>query len=320
MPRRHAVAAVIVDGFMPFEVAVASEVFDAERSHLDDSWYEFKVCAVGDKPTGARAGLSVHTPYGLEEIASADTIIVTPTRSRVYPGELLAALVRAHERGARLVSLCTGAFILAAAGILDGKRVTTHWENATELADAYPGVEVDASVLYVDDGDILTSAGTAASIDLCLYLVRQDFGAEVANAVARSMVVPPHRDGGQAQYIDHPIDEQLPGDLFAETLAWAELNLASAITVEELARRSAMSPRTFARRFTQTTGTTPHHWLTHQRVQLAQRMLESTDKSIDFIASECGFGSATNLRAHFRRDVNTTPSQYRRTFGVHQPS
>lgn len=215
-----------------------------------------------------------------------------------------------------MVSLCSGAFAVAAAGLLDDREVATHWVHAAELAQTFESVAVDSCVLYVDDGDILTSAGTAASIDLCLHIVRLDHGVEIANQVARRMVVPPHRDGGQAQYVDHPIDE-LPGhELFADALAWAEANLADDVTVEILAERSAMSPRTFARRFNSTTGTTPHQWLTSLRIQHAQRLLESTDYSIDHIAGLCGLGSGANLRQHVQRQVRTTPSNYRNTFQV----
>jgi transcriptional regulator GlxA family with amidase domain len=212
------------------------------------------------------------------------------------------------------MSVCTGAFILAAAGLLDGRAATTHWAHTAELAERYPNIHLDPGVLYVDDGDILTSAGTAAGIDLCLHIVRQDHGAEIANAVARRMVVPPHRDGGQAQFVDQPLPDLPACDPFTETLVWVEANLGEPIAVEDLAARSAMSPRTFARRFRATTGTTPHQWLLRQRVLLAQRLLETTDLTIDVIASRCGLGTATNLRQHFQRLLRTSPNAYRRTF------
>jgi transcriptional regulator GlxA family with amidase domain len=316
MARRHTVATVICDGATPFEFAVAAEVFGIDRSDLGVPWYRFLMCSATGAPVAAHGGITVIAPDSLADAERADTIIVAPTRSRDFPPEYLDFLVRAHQRGARLVSLCSGAFILAAAGLLDGRRASTHWMNAEELVCAHPDIDIDSGVLYIDDGDILTSAGTAASIDLCLHLVRCDFGAEVANAVARRMVVPPHRDGGQAQYVDHPIDV-LPGsELFAETLLWAEANLAEPLTIDDLAARAAMSPRTFARRFTATTGTSPHQWLIRQRVQLAQRLLESTDASVERIATDCGFGTATNLRTHFQRIVKTTPTRYRRCFGA----
>lgn len=315
MSKRHTVATIVCDGATPFEFAVASEVFGIDRSDLGVPWYRHMLCSATGEPIEAFGGITVGTPFGLADAEQADTIIVAPTRSRDFPDELLRFLVRAHQRGARLVSLCSGSFILAEAGLLDGRTTTTHWMHAEEFRARHPDIGLDPAVLYIDDGDILTSAGTAASIDLCLHLVRCDFGAEVANGVARRMVVPPHRDGGQAQYVDHPIDD-LPGsELFSDAIEWAEANLGEPITVDALAARAAMSPRTFARRFSATTGTTPHQWLTHQRVNMARRLLESTDASIERIATDAGFGSATNLRSHFQRLVKTTPTQYRRTFG-----
>jgi transcriptional regulator GlxA family with amidase domain len=213
-----------------------------------------------------------------------------------------------------MVSLCTGAFVLAAAGLLEGRTASTHWAHAALLAERYPGVNVDDRVLYIDDGDILTSAGSAACIDLCLHLVRKDFGAEVANTVARQMVVPPHRDGGQAQFVSTAIREVQAHDPFSETLQWAQSNLGEPLSVELLAHRAAMSPRTFARRFTETTGVTPHQWLLRQRLTLAQRLLETTDLPVDRVAEDCGLGTATNLRSHFRATIGTTPTAYRRTF------
>jgi AraC family transcriptional regulator, transcriptional activator FtrA len=227
---------------------------------------------------------------------------------------LCDALCRAHRRGARIVSLCTGAFTLAEAGLLDGRRATTHWRRAAELVERWPSVEVDPNVLFVESDNVWTSAGSAASLDLCLHLVRCDFGAEVATALARRLVVPPQRDGGQAQFVDDPV-LVLPGaDLFGETLAWMEEHLHEPVSVADLAARSAMSPRTFARRFRQTTGTTPHQWLLRQRINLARRLLETTEEPIEVIADRCGFGTAANLRIHFRRLVRTTPQAYRNMF------
>src|SRR5439155_24609056 len=245
----------------------------------------------------------------------AHTIVVPVSATSKEPAEeLLVELRRAHARGARLVSVCTGAFTLAAAGLLDGRRATTHWMHADELARRYPKVEVDPGVLYVDDGDILTSAGTAAGIDLCLHIVRLDFGAEIANYVARRMVVPPHRDGGQAQFVADPVPDLAPEDPFAPTLVWVMEHLHEPLVVDDLARRSAMSPRTFARRFRAVTGTTPHQWLLRQRVLLAQRLLETTDDPVERVAERCGFGSAAALRQQFQRVVRTSPLAYRRTF------
>ena len=315
-PRRHLVAAVVADGFSPFEFSVACQVFGIDRSStLGVPWYRFAVCAT--EPTSVRTsiGFTVSADHGLDVLRRADTIIVPTFGDGSDGGEQLhAELCRAHRRGARLLSFCTGAFVLAAAGLLDGRRATTHWGWTDELVRRHPEVHVDPDVLYVDDGDILTSAGTAASIDLALYVLRQDYGTEIANAVARRMVVAPHRDGGQAQFIASPVPDATASDLFPDTFAWMQRHLDRPLTVPELARRSAMSPRTFARRFLATTGITPHQWLLRQRVLRAQELLETTDLSVDLIASRCGMGSASNLRQHFHRIVRTTPQAYRNTF------
>ncbi len=311
----HRVAAIVMHDAPPFEMSVPCEVFGVDRSDIVSPWYEFRLCSAVPPPIRTAAGFTIDTPFGLESVDWADTVIVIPSSQRDYPDELLEALRRAHARGARIVSICTGAFILAAAGLLDGRRVTTHWMNADELASTHPTVSVDPSVLYVDDGDIATSAGTASGIDLCLHLVRTDHGADVANVIARRMVVPPHREGGQAQYIEYPmVSADRDDDLLDLTLAWARERLNEPLTVEQLAQRAAMSPRTFARRFNDATGTTPHQWLTGERVRLAQRLLESTDHSIDWIAHDAGFGSATNMRQHFQRFLGVAPGRYRVVF------
>jgi transcriptional regulator GlxA family with amidase domain len=310
------VAAVVLNGVAPFELAVACEVFGIDRSYLVAPWYRFVVCAAEPPPIRTSVGFTIDTPHGLEGLRQADLIVVPPGQGEheTPPPALLEELRRAHDRGARILSVCTGAFILAAAGLLDGRPATTHWAHAAELARRYPKIKLDPGVLYVDDGDILTSAGTAAGIDLCLHIVRQDHGAEVANGVARRMVVPPHRDGGQAQFVDQPVPNFPDCDPLTETLVWVEQHLDKPVSVKDLAARSAMSPRTFARRFRATTGTTPHQWLVQQRVLLAQRLLETTDLTVDLIASRCGLGTATNLRQHFQRMFRTTPNAYRRTF------
>ncbi|HVF76265.1 MAG TPA: transcriptional regulator FtrA [Acidimicrobiales bacterium] len=314
--KRHTVAVPVFDGVAPFELAVPCEVFGIDRSELVSPWYRFKVCAVGPTPVRTSIGFSIDTPYGVKDLERADTVIV-PAGVGVHrgaPEPLLDALRTAHSRGARILSVCSGAFVLAEAGLLDGRRATTHWAHADELAERYPDVKVDPKVLYVDDGDILTSAGTAAGIDLCLHVVRLDHGAEVANAVARRMVVPPHRDGGQAQYVDQPIPVGPGDDLLGDLLAWMVEHLDEQLSVEDLASRAAMSPRHFARRFRAVTGTTPHQWLLSQRVLLAQRLLETSNEPIELIADRCGFGTAANLRQHFARIVGTSPAAYRRTF------
>jgi transcriptional regulator GlxA family with amidase domain len=302
-----------------FELGVAHEVFGLDRSELVDPWYEFRLVATEGNPIAVTdASWTITTPYGLSSLRQADTIVVPAWPVGTEPGEaLLDALRAAHRRGARLVSVCSGAFLLAAAGLLDGRRATTHWMYASELARRHPEIEIDPEVLYVDSGDgIYTSAGTAAGIDLCLHLVRLDHGAEVANAVARRMVVPAHRDGGQAQFVAAPIPDDTDDDTLAPTLDWAVEHLDLPLTVEDLARRALMSPRTFARRFRAATGTTPLQWLLRQRIVHAQQLLESTELPVELIATRCGFGSATALRVHFRRATGTTPNAYRRTFAA----
>jgi AraC family transcriptional regulator, transcriptional activator FtrA len=313
----HTVAIVIYDGMSPFEFAAACDVFGSLdwSATLGVPWYRFYVCSATAGLLTTDAGFRVEAPYRLGPLKRAGTVIVPPTESlESVPVEVLDALRRAHARGARILSLCTGAFVLAAAGLLDGRRATTHWSESDRLARLYPRVTVDPDVLYVDDGDILTSAGSAASIDLCLHVVRRDFGTEIATQLARQMVVPPHREGGQAQYIDMPMSDFEESDLFGDTLAWLQEHLDDPVSIDDLASRSAMSPRTFARRFVASTGTTPYQWLLRQRIQLAQRLLETGDLPIETVAGRCGFGTAANLRKHFHRAVRTSPQSYRRTF------
>jgi AraC family transcriptional regulator, transcriptional activator FtrA len=312
---RHQVVLVAYDGLAMFEFGVAFDVFGTDWSpDLGVPWYEFTVCAAS--PTVAvEAGYQLHVPTGLSALSRAHTILVPPTEcADRMPAEVLEELQRAHSRGARIVSLCTGAFVLAEAGLLTGRHATTHWSECAELARRYPDVKVDPAVLYVDGGDIMTSAGSAASIDLCLHLVRQDYGAEVAARLARQLVVPPYRDGGQAQFIDAPLPAVDGADLFTGTLTWMQAHLELPLTVDDLAQRSAMSRRTFARRFAAATGTTPYQWLLRQRLQLAQRLLETGDMPVDTIAQKTGFVTAANLRKHFGRHVRTTPQAYRRMF------
>jgi transcriptional regulator GlxA family with amidase domain len=311
---RHTVAAIVTDGISAFELGVPCEVFGVDRSELGVPWYRFVVCAPQPGPVSTMSGFTIVAPYGLDALARADTVVVLPPAPDSEPPEaLLEALRRAHRRGKRIVSLCTGALVLAAAGLLDGRQATTHWMHTEELARRYPAVKVDPSVLYVDDGTILTSAGSAAAIDLCLHIVALDFGAEIANAVGRRMVVAPHRDGGQAQFIETPLTGVQPEDGFSETLQWIHAHVHEPLTVELLAHRAAMSPRSFARRFHATTGTTPYRWLLGQRVLLAQRLLETTDLAVDAIADQCGMGTPA-LRDHFHRLVGTSPGRYRRAF------
>ncbi|MDH6452784.1 MULTISPECIES: helix-turn-helix domain-containing protein [unclassified Streptomyces] len=310
------VAAVVLDGVNPFELGVVCEVFGTDRSDDGLPVYDFAVASAEGPVLASRSGFSLHVEHGLERLESADLIAVPAGacyETREFPPELLEALRSGVERGARVLSVCSGVFLLAAAGLLDGRRCAVHWHHAEELARAYPRLTVEPDVLYVDEDPVITSAGTAAGIDACLHIVRKEQGPEVANKIARRMVVPPHRDGGQAQYIERPLPRSRC-DTVGEVLVWMERHLDEEVAVEQLAERAHMSPRTFARRFQQETGTTPYRWILRQRVLLAQRLLEATDETVDAIAGRAGFGTAAALRHQFLRAVGTTPNAYRRTF------
>jgi AraC family transcriptional activator FtrA len=314
----HTVAAIVTHGVSPFELSVACEVFGLDRRELVDPWYRLIICSIVDGPIRAKGavGLTIDTPYRLADLAQADTIVVSCWDAATVPSpELTEALLAAYERGARIMSFCSGAFLLAHVGLLDHRKATTHWRYAAELAQRFPLIDVQPDVLYVIDGRVMTSAGTAAAIDLCLSVVRSDHGADVANAVARRMVVPPHRDGGQAQYVEAPVPVLADiDDPLRSTIDWALEHLDEPLTVDVLARRAATSSRTFARRFVAITGTTPLRWLLRQRVLLAQRLLETTDLSVERVAAQCGFGTPAGMRVHFQRHVGTSPLAYRRTF------
>ncbi|WP_445526391.1 helix-turn-helix domain-containing protein [Streptomyces cyslabdanicus] len=311
------VATVLLDGVHPFELGVVCEVFGLDRSDEGLPVYDFAVVsAEGPALRTHVPGLTVSTPHGLDRLEEADLITVPAAdavTSRGYPPELLAALRRAVDRGARVLSVCSGVFVLGAAGLLDGRRCAAHWRHADELARRFPRAVVEPDVLYVDADPVITSAGTASGIDACLHIVRKEQGPEVANRIARRMVVPPHRDGGQAQYVERPLPKS-SCDTVGEVLVWMEEHLDHEVTVEQLAARAHMSPRTFARRFQQETGTTPYRWLLRQRVLLAQRLLEGTDETMDTIADRTGFGTAAALRHQFVRALGTTPNAYRRAF------
>ena len=310
------VAAVVLDDAPVFELGVICEVFGMDRTGDGLPGYDFAVITPEPGPLRSRAGFTLEAPFGLDRLDEADLVAVSAvadSQTGPFPGPLLAALRRAADRGATVLSVCTGAFVLGAAGLLDGRRCTTHWRHAAELARRYPAARGDPSVLYVDHAPVITSAGTAAGIDACLYLVRREQGSRVANGIARRMVVPPHRDGGQAQYIARPAGGPGDGDL-AGLLQWMQANLAQPLTVAQLAGRACMSPRTFARRFADVTGTTPQRWLTGQRILLAQELLEETGETVDASAERSGFGTAMVLRHHFRAWRGTTPSAYRAVF------
>ena len=318
----HTVAAIAYQNISPFELSVAAEVFGLKRPELGVEWYDFMVVAASEPPIKTKAGFSIDTKHGLRHLRRADTIIFPswdPVEASV-PEPLARALRDAYKRGARMMSFCSGAFALAGAGILDGRHATTHWMYADRFRSLYPSVNLDPGVLYVDDGQVLTSAGTAAGIDLSLYVVRQDYGADIANMVARRMVVPPHRDGGQAQYVAQPLAPHQDPEPFAATLDWMVANIHKELPVDRMASRAHMSPRTFARRFRQSTGTTPHKWLLRQRVQAAQRLLETTDEPVEVIAARTGFASAAMLRIHFQSVVRTSPLAYRRCFNCDVPA
>jgi transcriptional regulator GlxA family with amidase domain len=314
---RHTVAVLALPEVVGFDLQIPPQVF-GEAEGPDGPLYDVRVCGLTER-VPSTAGFSLLLEHGPEALAAADTVIVPGThylparRDGVLPDELLAALdtVPAH---ARWLSICTGAFVLAATGRLDGRRVATHWARAAELRRLHPHLEVDESVLFVDDGDVATSAGLAAGLDLCLHVLRRDHGAEVANAVARHLVVAPWRDGGQAQFIDHPLPPAGAGATGA-VRAWAVEHLDEDIDVAALATRASMSVRTFTRRFRAETGTSPHQWLTAQRVARARRLLEGSDLPVDRVATAAGLGTAASLRAHLAEEVGLSPLAYRRRFG-----
>ncbi len=309
------VAVLAGDGVAPFELGVACEVFGTDRSEQGLPVHDFAVCGLQAGPITTKSGFDIHTSHGLDRLAEADLVLVPPMDEPPPPSvppAAVAALRAAVDRGAWVAGLCTGVFALGHAGLLDGRRAAVHWNAAAAFQAAFPRVELDPFVLYVAEPPVFTSAGTAAAIDLCLHLVREAYGSQVATAIARRMVVPPHRDGGQAQYIELPVPTV--ADALTPVLAWLEQHLDREMSVPDLARRAHMSPRTFARRFVAETGTTPHHWLTTQRIIHAQRLLETTGVDVETIARSCGFGNAATLRHHFSRRLGTTPTAYRRTF------
>jgi AraC family transcriptional activator FtrA len=306
----HAVVALALPAVEAFDLSIPAQVFADPGLPRR---YEFTVCAPTAGLVRSTAGFSVLAEHGLEALTGADTVVVPGYLPLDDPGERVgSALRQAAARGARMVSVCTGAFALAAAGLLDGRRATTHWAYAGQLAARYPDVKVDPDVLWVDEGTVLTSAGLSAGIDLCVQLVRADHGSEAAISVARRLVVAPHRDGGQAQWLERPLPE--PGQGLAATCQWALQHLADPLTVADLARHAGWAPRTLTRQWAAQTGLAPMRWLTAARVREARRLLEATDLPVEVIAERCGLGTAANLRVHLARDAGATPSAYRAAY------
>ncbi|MFC7219156.1 GlxA family transcriptional regulator [Streptomyces polyrhachis] len=319
VPTRHRVAVFVRDGLLPIELGIVHRLFGMARTPAGDPLYEVVTCSHTPGEVRTDADFPIVVEHGPEALATADTVVVPASHAQEQPeldGTLDPRTAEALARirpGTRIASICTGAFVLAAAGLLDGRRATTHWIAAERFARLFPRVELDADVLYVDEGDILTSAGVASGTDLCLHLVRRDHGTAVANEVARRTVVPPHRDGGQAQFIRRPVPEpQLATTTKAR--AWALAHLHEPLALRDLAEQESMSVRTFTRRFREETGLSPLQWLNRQRIELARQLLEDTDHSVDQVAEKAGFGTAVSLRQHLQSALGVSPTSYRRTF------
>jgi len=312
---RHRVAVVAFDGVVLGDLSTPCEVFGRVRDGDGRAFYEVRICSIASEVESEHVTLKV--PWRLSSMSRADTVIVPGIEDldRAIPNGVLRAIRRAVDRGARIASICTGAFVLAATGALDGLRATTHWRAASELMRRHPEIDVDADVLYVDNGRLLTSAGAAAGFDLCLHLVRLDLGAEAAARVARAAVMPLEREGGQAQFIVHEPPAGDPGSM-GPLLTWIEQNLRRDLRLPVIARHAAMSCRTLSRRFRQQVGATPTQWITRARIRHAQRLLETTELAVERIAVEAGFGSAAVMREHFGQIVGTAPRDYRRAFGL----
>jgi AraC family transcriptional activator FtrA len=313
----HLVVALAYDRLCTFEFGCVTELFALERPELGVNWYRFSVCAIEPGPLRAAGGITVNAPYALKRLDSANTIVVPGWRDpdEVPPEALLKRIRAAHRRGARLCSICSGVFVLAAAGVLDGKTVTTHWRYAEKLQQRHPNVRVQPDALYVDEGQIITSAGSAAGLDMLLHLVRRDYGSAVANRVAQRLVVPPHREGGQAQFVPRPMPRDESGRL-AKLIDWVRQHPALPHTLRSLAERAAVSPRTLQRHFQDATGMAPYEWLLHERVAVARELLEAQPSMpMPRIAELAGFGSEESMRRHFRRIAHTSPAAYREKFG-----
>jgi AraC family transcriptional regulator, transcriptional activator FtrA len=318
--RNPLVVALVYDSLCAFEFSCAAEVFGLSRPELGPDWYRFETCSLKGASVSSQYGMRIKAANGLDRLATAGTIVI-PGWAGIdvpVPHAILEALRRAHARGARILSICSGAFVLAATGLLDGRRATTHWRYAEALQRRFPKVGIDANVLYVDEGSILTSAGSAAGLDLCLHLVRRDYGSKIANQVARRLVIPPHREGGQAQFLERPVEDRArgaePRGSLAVLLDKIRKRPGERWHIADLARLAAMSERTFMRRFRAATGLSPADWVTRARVDAARELLENTGLSIDHIAEQCGLGTPTTLRHHFRKKVGVSPAQYRKRF------
>jgi len=322
---RHRVAVLVRHGVMPMELGLVHQLFGRACSAAGEPLYEVVTCTLVPGEVRTDADFPIWVVHGPEAVDEADTVIVPAAHENdeaLTQGRLSVPLANAFARirpGTRIASVCTGSFVLAAAGLLDGRRATTHWKSCDQFRELYPAVDLDSDVLYTDEGDVLTSAGEAAGIDLCLHMIRCDHGSAVANDVARSTVVPPHRDGGQAQFIQRPVPE--PGTSFTSAArVWALEHLDQPLTLRELAAQESTSVRTFTRRFREEVGVSPVQWLTQQRIERARRLLEETDLPVDRIATDAGFGTATSLRQHLKTAIGVSPSVYRRTFahdGIH---
>ncbi|MDQ0394940.1 transcriptional regulator FtrA [Labrys monachus] len=313
------VAVLAYDGLCTFEFGVAYEVFGLPRPEMGPGWYGYVACAIEAGPLHAAGGLTVVVDAGLDRLAGADLIVAPGWRGidAPVPPDLVAALRQAHASGARILSLCSGIAVLAAAGFLDGRRATTHWRYAEAIRARYPAIDLDPARLYVDEGDVLTAAGSAAGIDLCLHVVRRDFGPDAANSVARRLVVPPHREGGQAQFIERPMPRERAGTRLGPLIDWLRANLAAPHSIETIAARSGMSARTLQRRFEEATGLPPGEWLVAERVGLAREQLERNGgATVADIALACGFGTVETMRHHFRRRVGVSPAAYRARFAA----
>lgn len=312
------VAVLAYDGLCTFEFGVAYEVFGLPRPEMNGNWYRYSVCGIETGPMRAAGGLTITTDAGLSVLEEADLIIVPGWRApgEAVPADLVEGLRRAHARGARLASLCSGVFVLAATGLLDGRRATTHWRYADKLKACHPSIVITPDVLYVDEGSLLTAAGSAAGIDLCLHIVRSDYGPDIANSVARRLVVPPHRDGGQAQFIERPVPRPHEGARLSTLIDWMRTHLEADLTIAQLANRAGMSARTFQRRFEETTGASPGEWIVLERLSRARELLEQPmDLPLEEVAEKSGFKSVETLRHHFRARLKTSPSAYRSRFG-----